>query len=142
MKRRILKYAGLMTMLSLGLTAAFVIGGPIAAAQGQGTGNCLEGSTKLDFSAETYTINAGSAITTVAIKAGNDCLLFPPLTSNSCYTVSGLGTTTVTITRIGSGRTCKEISHVEYTTGTSPPPPPPPPPTTSTVTTSTVSTTT
>ena len=140
MKRRIPKYAALLTMLSLGLTAAFVIGGPIASAQG--TGNCLEGSTKLDFSAETYTINAGSPITTVAIKAGNGCFLFPPLTSNACYTVSGLGTTTVTITRIGSGRTCKEISHVEYTTGTSPPPPPPPPPTTSTVITSTVTTTT
>jgi hypothetical protein len=138
MKRRIPKYAALLTMLSLGLTAAFVIGGPIASAQG--TGNCIEGGSKLDFSAEEYTINADAPITQVAIKAGNDCIYFPPTTSNTCYTVSGLGTTTVTIERIGSGRTCKEISHVEYTTGT-PQPPPPPPPTTSTVTSTGTTTT-
>jgi hypothetical protein len=137
MKRRIPKYAALMTMLSLGLTAAFVIGGPIANAQGQG--NCIEGGSKLDFSAEEYTINADAPITLVAIKAGNDCIEYTSDSAGPCYAVSGIGTTTVTIERIGSGRTCKEISHVEYTTGT--PQPPPPPPTTSTVITSTVTTT-
>jgi hypothetical protein len=143
MKQRILKFAALSTMVSLGLVAAYVVAGPVAAQPGGG--NCLEGGTKLDFSAEEYTINApaGSVVTAVSIKAGRDCL--GPFTedfNDGCYAVSGLGTATVTIERIGSGPTCKEISHVEFLTSTSPPPTTTTVPTTTTTpTTSTVTTT-
>ena len=120
MKQHVTKFAALTTMVSLGLMAAYVLAGPVAA-QGQGT--CIEGGTKIENPGDSEVITADSPITQVAIKAGNDCFLFPPLTSNDCYTVSGLGTNTVTITRIGSGRDCKEISHIEYTTGPVEPPP-------------------
>jgi hypothetical protein len=134
-----MKFAGLTTMVSLGLLAAYVLAGPVAA-QGQGT--CIEGGTKIDNPGDSEVIEApaGSVITQVAIKAGRDCFFFPPLTSNDCYSVSGLGTSTVTITRIGSGPDCKEISHIEYTIGPGVPPPPPPPPTTTTTTVPTTTT--
>jgi hypothetical protein len=121
-KRHVAKFAALTTMVSLGLLAAYVLAGPVAA-QGQGT--CIEGGTKIDNPGDSEVIEApaGSVITQVAIKAGRDCFFFPPLTSNDCYTVSGLGTSTVTITRIGSGPDCKEISHIEFTTGPVQPPP-------------------
>jgi hypothetical protein len=129
MKRRIPKYAALMTMLALGLTAAFVIGGPVASAQGKGT--CIEGGTKIDNPGNFEVINV-SGITQVSVKAGNDCFYYPPdagQQTSTCYTVTGLGTSTVTVTKVGAGPVCKDISHIEYTTGTTPPP------TTSTVTT-------
>jgi hypothetical protein len=134
-----MKFAGLTTMVSLGLIAAYVLAGPVAA-QGQGT--CIEGGTKIENPGDSEVITApeGSVITQVAIKAGRDCIFFPPATSNDCYSVEGVGTRTVTITRIGSGSDCKEISHIEYTIGPGeepPPPPPPPPPTTTTVPTTT-----
>jgi hypothetical protein len=137
-KRHVMKFAALTTMVSLGLTAAYVLAGPVAA---QGKGTCIEGATKIDNPGdfEVITAPAGSVITAVAIKAGTECFVFPPLTSNDCYSVSGLGTSTVTIERIGSGPACKEISHIEFSTGPGeqPPPPPPPPPPTTTVTTTT-----
>jgi hypothetical protein len=135
-KRHMLKFAALTTMVSLGLTAAYVLAGPVAA-QGQGT--CIEGATKIDNPGDSEVITApeGSVILQVGIKAGRDCFLFPPLTSNDCYSVEGLGTSTVTITRIGSGPNCKEISHIEYVIGPGVPPPPPPPPTTTVPTTTT-----
>jgi hypothetical protein len=135
-KQRMMKFAGLTTMVSLGLISAYVLAGPVAA-QGQGT--CIEGATKIENPGDSEVINApdGSVILQVAIKAGRDCFLFPPLESNSCYSIDGLGTGTVTITRIGSGSACKEISHIEYVLGPGVPPPPPPPPTTTTVPTTT-----
>jgi hypothetical protein len=133
-KRHVTKFAALTTMVSLGLMAAYVLAGPVAA-QGQGT--CIEGGTKIENPGDSEVITADSPITQVAIKAGNDCFFvgdadFP----SDCYSVSGIGTNTVTITRIGSGRDCKEISHIEYTTGPVEPPP------TTTVPTSSIPTTT
>jgi hypothetical protein len=127
-----MKFAALTTMVSLGLIAAYVLAGPVAA-QGQGT--CIEGAMKIENPGDSETITASSPITAVAIKAGRDCIVFPPATSDDCYTVSGLGTTSVTITRIGSGPDCKEISHIEFTTGPVEPP-------TTTVPTTTAPTTT
>jgi hypothetical protein len=119
-KRHVAKFAALTTMVSLGLLAAYVLAGPVAA-QGQGT--CIEGGTKIENPGDSEVITAGSPITQVAIKAGTECFLFTADVTGPCYSVSGLGTTTVTITRIGSGRDCKEISHIEFTTGPVEPPP-------------------
>jgi hypothetical protein len=129
-KRHMLKFAALTTMVSMGLISAYVLAGPVAA-QGQGT--CIEGATKIENpgDSEVITAPAGSVILQVAIKAGPGCILFPPATSNDCYSVEGLGTGTVTITRIGSGSACKEISHIEFVVGPGEPPP------TTTVTTTT-----
>jgi hypothetical protein len=134
-----LKFAALTTMVSMGLISAYVLAGPVAA-QGQGT--CIEGATKIENPGdpEVIMVPEGSVITQVAIKAGTECFVFTTDGSDGCYSVSGLGTNEVTIDRIGSGRDCKEISHIEYVVGPGeepPPPPPPPPPTTTTVPTTT-----
>lgn len=143
MKKVTLTAIGLFVLLALGFGAASYldeesVGTAPAAAQGQG--NCLGGgATKIDNPGDTTTITApgGQVITQVAIKAGTPCFIFNADGTQGCYTVSGIGTSTVTVTRSGSGPTCKEISHIEYVTGTAPPPPPPPPPTTTTTTTTT-----
>jgi hypothetical protein len=136
------KLAAVLALVTLGTTAAYFVASPGQAAPGGG--NCLVGGTKLDFSAESYTIvaPAGSVVTTVAIKAGNSCTIYTSDSSGPCYAVSGIGTPTVTVTRIGSGSACKEISHIEYLTGPGTTPTTPTTPTTTTTTTTTAPSTT
>jgi hypothetical protein len=131
----ILKLAAVLALVTLGMTAAYFAASPVGAAPGGGT--CLAGGTKLDFAAESYTISVpGSTVNAVAIKAGPDCFVYTSDSEGPCYVVSGIGTSLVMIERIGSGPTCKGISHVEYTTG-----PGVPPPTTTTTPTTTTGTT-
>jgi hypothetical protein len=130
-----LKMLVLSALMSVGFLVAFFGGGILSSspALAQGTGNCLGGdATKVENPGDTETLTApaGQVITTVAIKAGTACITFNSDTTIGCYTVSGLGTPSVTVTRSGSGPTCKEISHIEFITSTAPPPP-----TTTTVTT-------
>ncbi len=90
----------------------------------QGAGNCLnpssDGYIKEDSGGTSVTINAdpGFVINSVIVKAGsemstggNECITLTG--SNSCYSVSGLGTNSVTVTKVGSGSDCKDISHLE-----------------------------
>lgn len=80
------------------------------------------------------TAPAGAVITRVAVKAGVPCWLTPESAPQGgtytfafdgapCYVVGGLGSTTVTVSRVGAGPSCRDISHIEYVAG-------PPPPTT------------
>jgi hypothetical protein len=73
---------------------------------------------------------AGEVVTRVAVKAGTVCWFTPPEVSGTytitvngaaCYVVAGLGTDVATVTRVGSGPTCKDISHVELIDGVAPP---------------------
>jgi hypothetical protein len=131
LKQTTLKILVLSALLSAGFLAAFFGGGILnsstALAQGnQGAGNCLgSDATKTPDDPGDIVIltaPAGQVITTVAIKAGTPCVVFTADGSNGCYTVEGIGTPSVTVTRIGSGPTCKEISHIEFLTSTAPPP--------------------
>jgi hypothetical protein len=127
-----LKMLVLSALMSVGFLVAFFGGGVLssspALAQDGGKGNCLGGdATKTpDDPGDTVilTAPAGQVITTVAIKAGTPCFTFTEDGSvPGCYTVEGIGTSSVTVTRIGSGPDCKEISHIEFITSTGPPPP-------------------
>jgi hypothetical protein len=141
LKKTPLKILALTALLCVGFLTALFGGGvfsssPAFAGPGGGaTGNCLGGgATKIENpdDATTITAPAGQVITQVAVKAGTQCFIFDSDGTQGCYTVTGLGTATVEVTREGSGPTCKEISHIEFitSTGPTPPPPPPPPPTT------------
>ena len=74
--------------------------------------------------------SAGEVVTRVAVKAGTECWFTPPEVSGTytiavdgapCYVVAGLGTQVATVTRVGSGPTCKDISHLELIAGAPPP---------------------
>jgi hypothetical protein len=79
----------------------------------------------------TSTVEADEVVTGVCIKSGAN--MFPPDThsgvldngtyENDCYQVSGVGTQTVTVTRIGTpSSTCQAISHIDVVFEQAPPP--------------------
>jgi hypothetical protein len=62
----------------------------------------------------THTVAAGNVVTGVCIKAGQ--VHTGPLANGThfaCYVVSGVGTQTVTVRRVGSGPDCQAISHID-----------------------------
>ncbi|MDQ3875880.1 MAG: hypothetical protein M3322_10125 [Actinomycetota bacterium] len=125
-----------VALLCAALAALQALGGPTVTAQparAQGLGNCFEsigisGATKVEATDEdevTGIAPAGQIITRVAIKAGPNCYftavgatgtVIINVDSTPCYRVTGLGTSSVTVTRIGSGPTCPGISHIEFIT--------------------------
>jgi hypothetical protein len=56
-----------------------------------------------------FTSRAGQIYVEVLIKGGPTTFSFTEDTDNGCYQISGLGTSTVTVNRVGEGRDCKEI---------------------------------
>ena len=107
-----------------------------------GPAECNGGSTDTSQPGSQYVIDgsstppvpAGEVVTGICIKSGSNTfgtgahsiLITADGTygNNSCYTVSGIGTNTVTIDR-GATPLCKDISHIDFFTA--------PPPTTITV---------
>lgn len=65
----------------------------------------------------------GKVVTRIAVKAGPTCVFtakgavgtYTIAAKNApCYVVSGLGSEAATVTRVGAGWACKDISHVEF----------------------------
>ena len=139
------------SMIPVALLAAFAVAacgdvaGPFAVAvpgtpsfsNGQKLGQCflqvgLEG-IQVEPSADGNAVvsaPAGQVVTRVAVKAGTVCWFTPPevkgtfsivVDGAACYAVGGLGTEVATITRVSSGPTCKDISHVELISAVPPP---------------------
>jgi hypothetical protein len=99
------------------------------------TGQCftsigLSGSQlEVRRNATVLTAPDGRVITRVAIKAGTECYFTAEgatgdvtidVFGEACYRVEGLGTASVTVTRIGGGPACKDISNVGYLTAAAP----------------------
>src|SRR5262245_56024815 len=90
------------------------------------TGNCLQPNQakwhNIDPGRPSYvpTAGPGEIITEVAIKAGTRCFDYQQDSPGLCYSVTGVGTSTVTIVKVGSGPLCQDISHVEWYTGPAP----------------------
>jgi hypothetical protein len=84
-----------------------------------GQGNCESGYVYKDESSP-FTYSGEQIINKVIVKAGSEqstddpCTEFTQDGNNGCYAVIGLGTTNVSVTKIGEGRNCKDISHVEF----------------------------
>lgn len=125
-----------LVMMGLLLYVAFRFT-TVAQPMATGPGNCgTDWIAKVDGSPFNYSgdvpickviIKAGSA------QQGDACtgFTFPPASqSNTCYQVSGLGSTSIRATKIGSGPECKDISHIEvYACPNTPTTPPTSPPT-------------
>lgn len=85
----------------------------------QGLGNCNTGWV---FKAESEPFGVGmihGSINKVIVKAGSQnqgdaCFEFTADGDDGCYRVSGFGTDLVSVQKIGGGRDCKDISHVEF----------------------------
>jgi hypothetical protein len=81
----------------------------------------VEGSITGTDDSATATAPEGQVVLGVCIKAGQ--LHTGPLgdaDSNDCYTISGVGTASATVTRIGDGPDCQGISHIDAVFGSAP----------------------
>lgn len=93
-------------------------------------GHCLDNSApnfmKDETAPFTITVPEGNLITQLAVKTGVQkeedetpfCDYLPGDLDTSCYQVTGgPGTNSVTVTKIGEGSDCKDISHIEVLYG-------------------------
>ena len=113
--------------LLVGITLSLVqFAGETAAVNAQGEGNCDTGWVEKDESSP-FGYSGSETIIKAIVKSGQGCF---PLTigspSDGCYQATGLGTTSVSVIRIGTpGQECQEISHVEFYAGQVDPSPTP-----------------
>jgi hypothetical protein len=127
--KRIAKFCYIFGAICLvvGLTLLLVqFAGDSIAVSAQGQGNCDTGWVEKDENAP-FEYNGSETIIKAIVKSGEGCF---PLTiaspSDGCYQATGLGTTSVTVIRIGTpGKDCQEISHVEFYPGQVEPSPTP-----------------
>ncbi len=120
---RVLKHTAGLVALALGLGLST---GPALGDGADSPDICKVGAT-VNGSNPTTTVTApsGFVVASVCIKSGDDSfgsLKHSALIvsdgaygSNNCYTVAGIGTGMVTVTR-GASPPCKDISHVDYVT--------------------------
>jgi hypothetical protein len=129
--KRITKFSFLFGMACLLVSITLLsVPHPGEAATVAGKGNCDTGWVdKVEQAPFVY--DGPETIIKVIVKSGQGCF---PLTvsnpNNGCYKASGLGTTHVRVTRVGTpGDECQEISHVEFYAGQVEPTPTDPTPT-------------
>jgi hypothetical protein len=111
-----------------------------AAADG---GGCTDAQHNVQGTSSTisFTAPSGGTIDGICIKSGNDSKHSGRLgngTFDDCYQVSGVGSTTATVTKLGVGPTCQEISHIDIYVTTAPSGTPTATPTAATPTTTTL----
>lgn len=138
---------GLVLLLIAVLSvAALTLGFGLGTASGSDPhGACGDGVVSIVGSADLVTYDASpNLVDGVCVKAGNIQLhtLYTADFTNACYAVTGIGTSVVTVTRLGEGRECQGISHIDVTTSAPTPTPTPTPSATPTPTPSPTPTTT
>jgi hypothetical protein len=119
----------LFTTMTVGLLLlTSVLHASLASAHGGRNDECDNGNDidPVNANLATYTAPANSIVTGVCIKAGNNPFgdghsdaLGNGSYENGCFTVAGVGTQTVVVTRNFSSNQCQGISHIDvYITGT------------------------
>lgn len=112
-----------LTILFLSLSTIFVTTVYAASAQlgGQANGYSCYADDANRWKVEngnTATLPEGYSFAKISVKAGNGCVsVYPVNDVPTCYQVNVSGTT-VTVTKIGDGPDCKDISHLEGTFST------------------------
>ena len=81
-----------------------------------GGGSGCEGDLKIEGDGGQFLAPPGSEIEFVCIKAGNETFtFFPGDTGDGCYVLDWWCRCSVTISGGGTGKDCKEISHIAVT---------------------------
>ena len=95
------------------------------AARGGETERCGPGGIKVERAPYTTIVPEGEVLTSACVKAGTRTI---PLTtpSDGCYSLS-VDDNEVTVTKVGSGRNCQDISYVTFYTAVPTPTPTPTP---------------
>lgn len=124
---KVMTFAGILFIALLGLFTVSFQKNVFASTQvgGQLNGYQCDGSKTNPWKTtnegeSTVTLPLGDVIATIDVKAGNNCVpVYPSNSASTCYSVSVNGNT-ATITKIGSGPSCKDISHLEGTYSVAP----------------------
>jgi hypothetical protein len=116
------------TAAAIALALVLVAGGSPASADGDGSPSVCQTELQAsgDGDLQTFTADDGKIVDGVCIKAGqlHTGVLSDGLYEDECYEVSGVGTQTVVVERVGeAGRECQEISHVDVLVTDEPPEP-------------------
>lgn len=105
-----------LTFIVLFIAVGLAIVATLASANGGQHGACESGVLSIEGSQDLVSYNASPGIVTgVCLKAGNtqQHVLYVVDLTNECYSIAGIGTSTVTVTRLGEGRECQGISHID-----------------------------
>lgn len=129
------------TLCALALSAAVAAGWSEAEARtsqgpdtkGRKLGHCYLqrgiATPQLNATGNATTLRApeGKVVSRVSLKAGSSCHFSPEDAAGTwthrengvaCFTVEGLGTSTATVRRVGNGRGCAGLSHVQFLSAT------------------------
>ena len=122
----------LVAIFSLLLSLFAIAAQPVLADGNDSPTECLDSTPGVTGSIEgtddevTFTAVEGEVVTGVCIKTGESAGHTGLITADGpvpggCYTVAGIGTATVTVTRTGeAGPECQAISHIDVVTETAP----------------------
>ncbi len=119
---RTLRLIGAAILVVIGLLIVFQLASPPERALGDG-GACTDATAgsivPVNGDLATFTAPGGSIVTAVCIKSGQvhsgqlgNGTYGSPFAA-SCYIVSGVGSQTATVIRIGEGPACQELSHID-----------------------------
>ncbi|MCC6420023.1 MAG: hypothetical protein IT429_17450, partial [Gemmataceae bacterium] len=124
-RRAVLTIAGAFAILA-GVTLG-IAGLSDSRASGNGSPAACDTGVQAtgDGASQTYTAPNGETVTAVCIKSGANMfggnqhsgLLSADGLYDGCYTVSGVGTASVSVTRGNESPTCQDISHVDIVLG-------------------------
>ena len=121
----------MLVAVSILATGILVGSGQVSYADGDGSSDaCKTGVKSPENPGNEWVYNAdeGMVVEGVCIKSGENMfggnkhsgVLANGTYENGCYTVSGVGTRTVTVKRVREGNDCQAISHVDVRVGKAP----------------------
>jgi hypothetical protein len=112
MRKRRHAIAALVLAPLIAMAAASCLGRSVAPTSSSDQQCPLDGGVKIEQRPWAY--SGDRPVCALCIKAGQGRFSFVEDGTDGCYTVTGLGTTNVTVTGGGTSRYCKDISNVVF----------------------------